>query len=142
MILRQTAPTNFISNAKASKELHRACIRGVAARVRRLVEALFYQHARRAARSEVHRKGGANRPATGKHTILGVFSNIPGNAFANFVIDRFTENGYLYRNGLYGEDILVTNEGKAWWINFLRDLSFRTNNNQITKPSNREVVMT
>ena len=53
-----------------------------------------------------------------------------------------TENGYLYRNGLYGEDILVTNEANAWWIHFLRDLSFRTNNNQITKPTNREVVMT
>jgi hypothetical protein len=25
--------------------------------------------------------------------VPGVFSNIPGNAFANFVIDRFNENG-------------------------------------------------
>ena len=53
-----------------------------------------------------------------------------------------TENSYLYRDSRFGEDILVTNEGNAWWINFLRDLSFRTNNNPKTKQSNREVVRT
>lgn len=37
-----------------------------------------------------------------------------------------TRDGYLYRIGHQGEDILVTDEGNAWWIEYLRDLSFRT----------------
>ena len=53
-----------------------------------------------------------------------------------------TESSYLYRDGYEGEDILVTGEGNAWWINFLRDLSFRTNHNPTTNPTHREVVMT
>lgn len=37
-----------------------------------------------------------------------------------------TDSGYLKRTGLNGEDIVITNEGNAWWLPFLRDLSLLT----------------
>lgn len=37
-----------------------------------------------------------------------------------------TADKYLRRRGLNGEDITINNGGRAWWLPFLREMSFGT----------------